>query len=195
MLDNIPVLATSAGVVALAEMGDKTQLLAFVLAARFRAPFAVMAGILLATLANHALAAWAGMALASWLDSPAFRIAVALGFLAMAAWILVPDKLDDAEIKTPSPTTALGALFATTVAFFIVEIGDKTQVATMALAARYQSLWVVTAGTTLGMMLTNAPAVWLGDKLLAKLPLPLLRRLAAALLAAVGLIALWLALF
>ena len=190
MADPITILATSTAVVALAEMGDKTQLLALALAARFRAPFAVMAGILLATLANHALAALAGMTLAGWLEGPVFRLLIALGFLAMAAWTLVPDKLDDNEIKTPPGN----ALLATTIAFFIVEIGDKTQVATMALAAQYQSLLLVTAGTTIGMMLANAPAVWLGERLVKRVPLTLMRRLAAALFAILGLATLWSAL-
>jgi len=187
MAEALTILATSTAVVALAEMGDKTQLLALVLAARFRAPLAVMTGILVATLANHALAAWAGMAVAAWLEGPAFRLIIALGFLAMAVWTLVPDKLDDTARRTPPG----GAFVATTLAFFIVEIGDKTQVATMALAARYQSLWVVTAGTTLGMMLANAPAVWLGERLVKRVPLTLMRRLAATMFAVLGLIALW----
>ncbi|WP_439534680.1 TMEM165/GDT1 family protein [Polymorphobacter sp.] len=184
------VIATSAGVVALAEMGDKTQLLAILLAVRFRAPFTVLAGIVVATLANHALAAWAGIALAQWLSGPWFAVAVSVGFLAMAAWTLVPDKLDEGEMKVPRG----GALVATVIAFFVVEIGDKTQVATMALAARYQSLWAVTAGTTLGMVLANAPAVWLGEALLKRVPMALVRRLAAALFAVLGIAGLWVAL-
>jgi putative Ca2+/H+ antiporter (TMEM165/GDT1 family) len=187
MAEPLSILVTSTAVVALAEMGDKTQLLALVLAARYRAPLAVMAGILLATLANHGLAALAGLTLAAWLEGPTFRLLVALGFLAMAGWTLVPDKLDDGEIKAPPG----GALVATTLAFFLVEIGDKTQIATIALAAQYQSLWAVTAGTTLGMMLANAPVVWLGERLVKRVPLTLMRRLAALLFAALGLWMLW----
>jgi putative Ca2+/H+ antiporter (TMEM165/GDT1 family) len=190
MMESLGTVATSAGVVALAEMGDKTQLLAILLAVRFRAPVAVMAGIVLATLANHALAAWAGLALAQWLTGPWFAVAVATGFLLMAAWTLVPDQLDDGEMKVPKG----GALLATTLAFFVVEIGDKTQIATMALAARYQSLWAVTAGTTLGMVLANAPAVWLGEALLTRLPMALMRRLAAGLFLVLGVAGLWVAL-
>jgi len=188
-METLATILTSAGVVALAEMGDKTQLLAVLLAVRFRAPFTVMAGIVLATLANHALAAWAGVALAGWMEGPWFATLVALGFLAMAGWTLVPDRLDEQELKVP----AGGALLATTVAFFLVEIGDKTQIATIALAARYQSLWAVTAGTTLGMALANAPAVWLGEALLKRVPMALMRRLAAGLFAGLGLAGLWLA--
>jgi putative Ca2+/H+ antiporter (TMEM165/GDT1 family) len=189
-METLVTIATSAGVVALAEMGDKTQLLAILLAVRFRAPFTVLAGIVLATLANHALAAWAGVALSAWLASPWFAVAVALGFLAMAAWTLVPDTLDEGAITLPRG----GAFVATTIAFFVVEIGDKTQIATIALAARYQSLWAVTAGTTLGMVLANAPAIWLGEALLRRVPMALLRRLAAAVFAVLGLAGLWVAL-
>jgi putative Ca2+/H+ antiporter (TMEM165/GDT1 family) len=189
-METLATIATSAGVVALAEMGDKTQLLAILLAVRFRAPFTVLAGIVLATLANHALAAWAGVALSAWLASPWFAVAVALGFLAMAAWTLVPDTLDEEAIRVPRG----GAFIATFIAFFVVEIGDKTQIATIALAARYQSLWAVTAGTTLGMVLANAPAIWFGEALLRRVPMVLLRRLAAAVFAGLGLAGLWVAL-
>ncbi len=175
------IIAISAGIVALAEIGDKTMLLALVLAARFRQPGQVIAGILAATLANHGLAAWAGSAVAGWLDSPAFQIAVALGFLAMAAWTLVPDGLDDA------PHASGGQAFlATTAAFFVVEIGDKTQVATMALGARFQDVAAVTIGTTLGMMAANVPAVLLGNRMLALVPIVWVRRGAALLFAGLG---------
>ena len=180
---SLAIIATSTGLVALAEIGDKTMLLALLLAARFRQPGSVIAGILVATLANHALAAWAGAALASWLMGPWFQLAVALGFIAMAAWTLVPDKMVD------MPTVASGsqAFFTTTAAFFIVEIGDKTQVATMALGARFQNVAAVTIGTTLGMMIANVPAVLLGKKLLARVSLPAVRIGAAAVLAVLGL--------
>ncbi|MFZ4687659.1 MAG: TMEM165/GDT1 family protein [Polymorphobacter sp.] len=179
-------ILTSTGVVALAEMGDKTQLLAIVLATRFRAPFAVIAGILVATLANHALAAWAGSALAWWFDGALFRYAVALSFIAMAAWTLVPDKLDDVQ----AGPGRYGAFLTTLVAFFIVEIGDKTQVATIALGARFDSVAAVTIGTTLGMMLANVPAVFLGQKLVDRVPLRTVHRVAAGLFLVMGL---WLA--
>lgn len=175
------IIATSAGIVALAEVGDKTMLLALILAARFRQPGQVIAGILVATLANHALAAWAGSALAGWLEGPEFRIAVAIGFLAMAIWTLVPDKLDDAPTATGSQ-----AFLATTLAFFVVEIGDKTQVATIALGARFQDVLSVTIGTTLGMMAANVPAVLLGDRVLSRVPLTLVRCGAAVLFAGLG---------
>jgi len=184
---SLPIIATSAGIVALAEIGDKTMLLAVLLAARYRQPGAVIAGILAATLANHALAAWAGAALAGWLAGPWFQLAVAIGFLAMAAWTLVPDTMDTA----PQLANRGQAFMATTIAFFVVEIGDKTQVATMALGARFHDVLAVTIGTTVGMMLVNAPAVLLGERVLGLVPLALVRRLAAAIFAGLGLWLLW----
>lgn len=174
----------STAVVALAEIGDKTMLLAIVLAARLRAPWAILAGILVATLANHALAALVGSQVAGLIDAPWFRIAVALGFIAMAAWTLVPDELDDTE---DSLRQRGGAFLTTLIAFFLVEMGDKTQVATIALGAQYHSVLVVAAGTTLGMMLANAPAVFLGEKLVQKVSLKLTRSLAALLFLVLGL--------
>ena len=183
MDSSLAIIATSAGLVALAEIGDKTMLLALLLAARYRQPASVIAGILVATLANHALAAWAGAALAGWLAGPWFQLAVALGFLAMAAWTLVPDKME----AMPELASGARAFAATAVAFFVVEIGDKTQVATMALGARYQNVLAVTIGTTAGMMIANVPAVLLGEKLLARVPLRAVRIGAAAVLALLGL--------
>jgi len=174
----------STAVVALAEIGDKTMLLAIVLAARLRAPWAILAGILVATLANHALAALVGSQVAGLLDAPWFRITVALGFIAMAAWTLIPDKFDDGE---DSVRARGGAFLTTLVAFFLVEMGDKTQIATIALGAQYHSVLVVTAGTTLGMMLANAPAVFLGEKLVQKVSLKLTRTVAALLFLVLGL--------
>lgn len=174
----------STAVVALAEIGDKTMLLAIVLAARLRAPWAILAGILVATLANHALAALVGSQVAGLLDAPWFRITVALGFIAMAAWTLIPDKFDDDE---DSVRTRGGAFLTTLVAFFLVEMGDKTQIATIALGAQYHSVLVVTAGTTLGMMLANGPAVFLGEKLVQKVSLKLTRTVAALLFLVLGL--------
>jgi putative Ca2+/H+ antiporter (TMEM165/GDT1 family) len=179
----IEAFLSSTAVVALAEIGDKTMLLAIVLAARLRAPWAILAGILVATLANHALAALVGKEVAGLLEAPWFRIAVALGFIAMAAWTLVPDKLDDDEdtIRTRS-----SAFLTTLVSFFLVEMGDKTQVATIALAAHYKSVLVVAAGTTLGMMLANGPAVFLGEAIERRISMKLTRMLAAGLFLVLG---------
>ncbi|HEY6869757.1 MAG TPA: TMEM165/GDT1 family protein [Novosphingobium sp.] len=176
-------LLTSAAVVALAEIGDKTQLLAIILATRFRRPWPIIAGIFAATLANHFLAALVGEQVANLLDGHWFRYAVAGSFIAMAAWTLVPDKVDDA----PQQDSRYGAFLTTLVAFFLVEMGDKTQVATIALGARFHSVLPVMTGTTLGMMLANVPAVFLGEALIARVPLGVVRMLAALLLLAVGL--------
>lgn len=180
----LSIFAASTAVVALAEIGDKTMLLAIVLAARLRAPWQILAGILLATIANHALAALIGQEVAGLLDAPWFRIAVALGFIAMAAWTLVPDKLDDDEEGFRQRG---GAFLTTLVAFFLVEMGDKTQIATIALGAQYQNVAIVTAGTTLGMMLANAPAVFLGEELVKRVSLNATRIAAALLFLILGL--------
>lgn len=173
---------TSTAVVALAEIGDKTQLLAILLATRFKERWAIVWGILFATLANHALAALVGMQVASILESNWFRLAIAISFIAMAAWTLVPDTLDEEEQKPQR----FGAFLTTLIAFFIVEMGDKTQIATVALGARYMDVWSVTAGTTLGMMIANVPAVWLGHELIRRVPLHLVRMAAAALFFLIG---------
>lgn len=170
--------------VALAEIGDKTQLLAILLAARFRRPLPIIAGIAVATVANHALAAWVGTLAAGWLDGSWFRLALAAAFIAMGLWTLIPDKLDDDD----DGQRALGGAFVTTlIAFFLVEMGDKTQVATVALGAQFQQLAAVTAGTTLGMMIANVPAVLLGDALVRRIPLATVRRIAATLFLVTGL--------
>lgn len=175
---------SSTAVVALAEIGDKTMLLAIVLAARFRAPWQILAGIFAATIANHALAALVGNEVAGLLEAPWFRIAVALGFIAMAAWTLVPDKLDDDE----DTVHQRGGVFLTTlVSFFLVEMGDKTQVATIALAAHYKAIFTVAAGTTVGMMLANGPAVFLGEELVKRVSLKATRMAAALLFLVLGL--------
>ncbi len=166
----------SAGLVAVAEIGDKTQLLALVLAARYRKPLPVVLGILTATLANHALAAWAGAAVAGWIGPETLRWILATSFLVMAGWCLIPDKADDG----PRASDRAGAFLATTIAFFLVEIGDKTQIATVALAARFTDIVAVTLGTTAGMMLANVPVVLLGEAVARKVPLRLVRALAAA---------------
>lgn len=173
---------TSTAVVALAEMGDKTQLLAIVLAARFRRPVPIVLGILAATLANHAIAAFVGAQAAAFLEGQWFRILVAVSFIAMGLWTLIPDKLDEGA---PKPAR-FGAFLTTLIAFFLVEIGDKTQLATVALAARYEAVVAVTAGTTLGMMLANVPAVFLGDALLKRVPIRLVHLTAAALFILIG---------
>ena len=177
-------LLTSTAVVTLAEIGDKTQLLAIVLAARFVQPFPVVGGILVATLANHFLAALVGAQAAVFLQGDLFRYAIALSFIAIAAWTLIPDKLDADE---PLRATAkMGAFLTTTVAFFIVEMGDKTQLATVALGAKFHSALLVTLGTTLGMMLANVPAVFLGHEILKRVSLTLVRRIAAGLFLIIG---------
>lgn len=180
-------LLASTALVALAEIGDKTQLLALVLAARFRQPVPIIAGILFATLANHALAALLGVSAAAWLEGPWFGVAVALGFIAMGLWTLVPDKLDDDE----TPASGRSAFLTTLVAFFLVEIGDKTQIATIALGARYGDVLAVTAGTTLGMLLANVPVVLAGDALIRRVPLKAVRVAAATLFVAMGAGLLW----
>ena len=178
-------LLTSTAVVTLAEIGDKTQLLAIVLAARFVQPFPIVGGILVATLANHFLAALVGAQAAAFLQGDIFRYAIALSFIAMAAWALIPDKLDEDEpLKAPA---RMGAFLTATVAFFIVEMGDKTQLATVALGAKFQSPLLVTLGTTLGMMLANVPAVFLGHEILKRVSLTLVRRIAAGLFLVIGL--------
>jgi putative Ca2+/H+ antiporter (TMEM165/GDT1 family) len=180
---SMEALLTSTLLVAVAEIGDKTQLLAIVLATRFRKPVPIVLGILVATLANHALAALVGHTAASLLESPAFQIGVALAFVAMGLWTLVPDKLDD-----DGEPRALGGVFVTTVvAFFLVEMGDKTQIATVALGAQFPSVWLVTVGTTLGMMIANVPAVLLGNALVQRISLKTVRIVAALCFVAAGL--------
>ena len=173
---------TSTGLVALAEIGDKTQLLAIVLAARFRAPIPIILGILCATLLNHAVAATLGYFIAKWLTGQTFQLIVGAAFIAMAAWALIPDKNDESASKTKA-----GGIFLTTlVAFFLVEIGDKTQIATSLLAARFQDIALVTAGTTFGMMLANVPAVLFGEAMIRVVPLNYVRAAAAVVIGATG---------
>ncbi len=176
---------SSTAVVALAEIGDKTMLLAILLAARLRAPWQIIAGILVATIANHALAALVGREVAGLLEAPWFRIAIALGFIVMAGWILVPDKLDDDE--EGAVRRRGGAFLTTLVSFFFVEIGDKTQIATIALAAHYRDVVTVAAGTTLGMMLANVPAVFFGEALVKRVSMNAARFTAALLFLILGL--------
>jgi Ca2+/H+ antiporter, TMEM165/GDT1 family len=176
----------STGIVALAEIGDKTQLLALVLAARFRAPVPVILGILTATLANHLAAGAVGAVLASHIDPQVMRYVLAASFFATAAWMFIPDREPDALHK-PS---RFGAYGTTVVSFFLLEIGDKTQLATVALAAKYQMLIPVVAGTTLGMMLADVPAVLLGGVAADKIPVKLVNRVAAAAFLVLGVIVL-----
>ena len=180
-------LLVSTATVALAEIGDKTQLLALLLAARYRKPWPIVAGILVATLLNHAMAGWLGALAASWLTPQVLRWIVAASFIAIALWTLKPDKLDEGEALP-----ARGAFIATTIAFFLAEMGDKTQVATVLLAANYPSLWQVVAGTTIGMMLANVPVVALGSRFADRLPLRAARMVAALVFLALGL---WAAVF
>jgi putative Ca2+/H+ antiporter (TMEM165/GDT1 family) len=175
-------LLMSTGLVALAEIGDKTQLLAFMLAARFRRATPIIAGILVATVANHAFAAAVGTWLTQALGPDVLRWALGLSFVAMAVWVMIPDRLDETELATPR----LGVLGTTIVAFFLAEMGDKTQVATVALAAQYDAFIAVVAGTTLGMMIANVPAVLAGDRIAGRLPVRLVHGTAAALFAALG---------
>lgn len=169
-------------IVAVAEIGDKTQLLAILLAARFRKPVPIIFGILVATLLNHAAAAGLGYLIGAWLQGAAFKIIIGLGFLAMAGWALIPDKEDEDAARK-----AAGGVFLTTlVAFFLVEIGDKTQIATSLLAARFQEIVLVTIGTTIGMMLANVPAVFLGEAVTRIVPLKVVRIVSAILFAAIG---------
>ncbi len=172
----------STAIVALAEIGDKTQLLAFLLAAKFRRPLPIIVAILLATLANHALAGAVGAWLVGQLGPHVLRWLLGISFIAMAVWMLVPDKLDGAGNR-PS---RFGAFGTTLIAFFLAEMGDKTQIATVALAAQYQSFFAVVAGTTLGMMIANVPAVLVGERLATRLPVKLVHRIAAAVFAALG---------
>ena len=179
----------STGIVALAEMGDKTQLLSLVLAARFRKPWPIALGILVATLANHALAGALGSWVTTVLGPEVLRWALGLSFLAMAVWMLIPDKLDEDE--QPDSTSHLGVFGATLVAFFLAEMGDKTQIATVMLAAQYNAyLWVV-AGTTLGMMIANAPVVFLGERIVRKVPIKLVHTISAVIFLGLGLLALF----
>ncbi|MCC6631851.1 MAG: TMEM165/GDT1 family protein [Gammaproteobacteria bacterium] len=172
----------STGVVALAEIGDKTQLLALVLAARFRKPVPIILGILVATLVNHALAGAAGAWVSSLIGPTAMRWILGISFIAMALWTLVPDKIDEEKESAPR----LGVFGTTLVAFFLLEMGDKTQIATVALAAKYSSLAAVVAGTTLGMMLANVPAVLLGEVAAKKLPMRIVHGIAAAIFFVLG---------
>jgi putative Ca2+/H+ antiporter (TMEM165/GDT1 family) len=174
----------STGIVALAEMGDKTQLLALVLAARFRKPWPIVFGILVATIANHAMAGALGAWVNTLISPQALRWILGISFIAMAVWMLIPDKLDDDDTDSKPPR--FGVFGTTVLVFFLAEMGDKTQIATVMLAARYDAyLWVV-AGTTLGMMLANAPVVWLGSRVTQLIPLRVVHIVSALIFAVLG---------
>jgi putative Ca2+/H+ antiporter (TMEM165/GDT1 family) len=175
----------SLGTVAVAEIGDKTQLLALILAVRFRAPIAVIAGIFAATVANHALAAFAGTLIASWLTPVILAWVLAVSFILMGLWALIPDEAPS-EDETTVPSR-FGPFIATTIAFFFVEMGDKTQLATVALGARYEALAAVAFGTTLGMMVANVPVVLFGGAIAERIPAKVMRFAAALIFIALGL--------
>jgi Ca2+/H+ antiporter, TMEM165/GDT1 family len=176
-------------VVALSEMGDKTQLLALLLAARFRKPIPILFAILLATLVNHGVSAVLGQWITTVLSETVLLWIVSLGFIGMAVWMLIPDKLDD-ESASINKWQKYGVFGATFILFFLAEIGDKTQIATIALAARFDSIGWVTLGTTIGIMLVNLPAVFIGDKLADKLPISLIHKIGAAIFLIMGVAAL-----
>ena len=173
----------STGVVALAEIGDKTQLLAFILAARFKKPLPIILGILVATLINHGLAGALGAWITSAISPQVLRWVLGLSFIGMAVWTLIPDKIEEEETQVAQ---RLGVFGATLVTFFLAEMGDKTQIATVAMAAHYSQALMVVAGTTLGMLIADVPAVFIGDKLAGRIPMRLVHGIAAAIFAGLG---------
>jgi putative Ca2+/H+ antiporter (TMEM165/GDT1 family) len=178
----VEAFLVSTGIVALAEIGDKTQLLAFILAAKFRRPLPIILGIFVATVANHAFAGALGAWITSLASPEIMRWVLGVSFIAMALWTLVPDKFDEDEAKL----ARFGVFGTTLIAFFLAEMGDKTQIATVALAAQYHAIVAVVAGTTLGMMIANVPAVLLGDRIAEKMPVKLVHWIAAAIFAVLG---------
>ena len=176
-------LFVSTGVVALAEIGDKTQLLAFILAARFKKPLPIIAGILCATLINHGLEGALGAWITTTISPEILRWILGASFIGMAAWTLIPDKIEDEETQVAKKLGVFGATFVT---FFLAEMGDKTQIATIAMAAHYASPLLVVIGTTLGMLLADVPAVFVGDKLASKIPMKLVHSIAAGIFAVLG---------
>ncbi len=173
----------STGIVALAEIGDKTQLLSLVLAARFKRPWPIILGIFVATLVNHALAGAVGAWVTQWMGPQMLRWVLGLSFIAMAAWILIPDKLDEDEGQSRSRH---GVFVATVIAFFLAEMGDKTQIATVALAAKYSMYAAVVAGTTVGMLLANVPVVLFGERMARLLPVRIVHIVCAIVFAVIG---------
>ena len=178
----IEAFLISTGIVALAEIGDKTQLLAFILAAKFRKPLPIVLGILCATLANHAFAGAVGTWITSVVGPETLRWVLGISFIGMAIWTLIPDKFEEGDAKL----ARFGAFGTTLIAFFLAEMGDKTQVATVALAAQYHSFFWVVAGTTTGMMIADVPAVFLGDRIANRIPIRVVHTIAAALFALIG---------
>ena len=176
-------LLVSTGVVALAEIGDKTQLLAFILAARFKKPLPIILGILVATIVNHGLAGALGAWITATVSPEVLRWVLGLSFIDMAIWTLVPDKIEEEETQVAQ---RFGVFGATLITFFLAEMGDKTQIATVAMAAHYASPLLVVAGTTLGMLIADVPAVFVGDKLANKIPMKLVHSIAAAIFALMG---------
>ena len=176
-------LLVSTGVVALAEMGDKTQLLAFILAARFKKPLPIVAGILCATVVNHGLAGALGAWITTAVSASVLRWLLGLSFLGMAAWTMIPDRIEDDETRAAG---RFGVFGATLITFFLAEMGDKTQIATVALAVHYTTPVLVVVGTTLGMLVADVPAVFMGDKLARRIPMHLLHGVAAAVFALLG---------
>ena len=181
-------LFISTGVVALAEIGDKTQLLAFILAARFKKPLPIIAGILCATLVNHGLAGALGAWITSVVSAEVMRWVLGLSFIAMAAWTLIPDKIEEEETQVAKH---LGVFGATLITFFLAEMGDKTQIATVALAAHYGAPVLVVIGTTLGMLVADVPAVFVGNRFAAKIPMKLVHSIAAGIFALMGVLTLF----
>ena len=181
-------LLVSTGVVALAEMGDKTQLLAFILAARFKKPLPIILGILVATVLNHGLAGALGTWITTTLSPDVLRWVLGLSFLGMAIWTMIPDKIEEEETNIAS---RLGVFGATLITFFLAEMGDKTQIATVAMAAHYAQPLLVVIGTTLGMLIADVPAVFVGDKFAARIPMKLVHTIAAAIFAVLGLLVLF----
>ena len=176
-------LLVSTGVVALAEIGDKTQLLAFILAARFKKPIPIIAGILVATLLNHGLAGALGAWITATISAEVLRWVLGLSFVGMAIWTMIPDKIEEEETQIAK---RFGVFGATLITFFLAEMGDKTQIATVAMAAHYGTPLLVVIGTTLGMLIADVPAVFVGDKLAAKIPMKLVHSIAAAIFALLG---------
>jgi len=176
-------LFVSTGVVALAEIGDKTQLLAFILAARFKKPVPIILGILAATIVNHGLAGALGVWITSAISPEILRWVLGLSFIGMAVWTMVPDKIEDEETQV---AMKFGVFGATLITFFLAEMGDKTQIATVAMVAHYAAPLMVVMGTTLGMLVADVPAVFLGDKFANKIPMKLVHSIAAAIFALLG---------
>ncbi len=176
-------LISSTSLVAVAEIGDKTQLLSFMLAARYRKAWPIIAGILVATLLNHAMAAWVGHWIGNMFEASWVKLAISLSFVVIGLWTLIPDKADELEEDVGS----WGAFWASAGLFFVAEMGDKTQLATVALGAQYDAITMVVIGTTLGMLIANIPAVLVGEKLLQRMPLDRIRQIAAALFVGFGL--------